>query len=468
MNILIVSHYSIYPPKTGASIAQYGMLKYLTELCNISLVIPQYFTPTTEELEELQKLLPRVKIYTFQKEGVSNKPLKKAKMPRNRQKSNLNPIDKLSKIKNILKKYIPKKYIPKIESNNFSNTNIDNGSEENRFRDNNLKDKALELEQIYCYNPFHLHKKEFIEKVNEIILNDKIDIVQLEFNENLNLVDAIPNTVKKIFVEHECRFQRIESHLKAKQIKTVFGNYIYNINKSIEVAFLRKFDAIFTFCKPDLYYLKSNLNQNKKIDFFCSPFPILDIDFKDLDRKNFQLLNKLIFVGPEEHFPNQDAIEWFIDEAATDIFNKFGLKLYVVGKWSQKTVKKYEKHPSRVQFTGYIEDLYSFAKGSISVSPVRIGGGIKTKILLAMAQGIPVISTTFASNGIDVKHLENIIIANKKDEFCWSVEYLIDDLNRTFKICENARNFVKKNYSQSVVSALRYRFYTEILGRTDE
>jgi glycosyltransferase involved in cell wall biosynthesis len=127
-------------------------------------------------------------------------------------------------------------------------------------------------------------------------------------------------------------------------------------------------------------------------------------------------------------------------------------------------MKKYEAHPSQVQFTGFVEDLYTVTKDSISIAPVRIGGGLRTKILLAMAQGTPVICTTFALEGINATHQESIMIADDKDMFCSAVEYLVADLDRTFAICQKAQSLVKNNYSQSVVSELRYKFYQKILG----
>jgi glycosyltransferase involved in cell wall biosynthesis len=434
MNVLIVSYYQIYPLKVGASIAQFGVIEYLSQWCNISLVIAEHFTPTEQELTELQNLLPTIKIYTFKKPINSNLNVKKPEAKTESFIKNLK----------ILKKKIlgqeTKKPVIKISPEE-------------------------ELIKTYSSNPFFLWQKQYASKIIEIISKDNIDIVQLEFNENLSLVTLLPEQVKKIFVEHECRFARIESHLKAKNIKSVFGDYMYNFYKCIELALLEKFDGIITFSESDRDLLKNSLQtKNDCIEILNSPFPILERDFQPIERNNFHHPTKLVFVGPEKHFPNKDAVEWFLEEAAVDILKKFGLKLYIVGEWSLETMKKYEAHPSQVQFTGFVEDLYTVTKDSISIAPVRIGGGLRTKILLAMAQGTPVICTTFALEGINATHQESIMIADDKDMFCSAVEYLVADLNRTFAICQKAQSLVKNNYSQSVVSELRYKFYQKILG----
>ncbi|WP_066377188.1 MULTISPECIES: glycosyltransferase [unclassified Anabaena] len=443
MNILIVSYYQIYPFTGGSSIAQFGVLENLSHKCNISLIIPQEYKPNKKEINELQTLLPKVKIYIFeQSDNLSTSDTLNSK------NFGSNVINTARHLINIFKILLRKK--------NITQKNVINQKEIPSIED--------EFASMYLYNPYLPHKKQYIDKINEIIIQDKIDVVQLEFDENIDLVTALPGTVKKVFIEHECRFNRIETHIKAKQINSFYSSYIHNYYKCIEISFLKKFDGIITFTESEYEILKWALNSSSNIDLFISPFPILDQYFIPIDRNNFCKPTKLVFVGWEEHFPNKDAIEWFIEEVALEIFRKFGLKLYVVGEWHQQTVDKYKGHPSGVEFTGFVDDLYEVTKNSISIAPLRIGGGLRSKILLSMAQGIPVIATKLALDGINSKHLESVIIAEDKKSFCWAIEYLLEDLERTFMICKNAQAIIKNYYSQSVICEQRYRFYLKLLG----
>jgi glycosyltransferase involved in cell wall biosynthesis len=80
----------------------------------------------------------------------------------------------------------------------------------------------------------------------------------------------------------------------------------------------------------------------------------------------------------------------------------------------------------RVKGIGYIDDLSSLFQDSIAlVSPTFIGGGIRKKILEAMANQIPVIATP-----LDVKVSNffspgrNILVMHDVDSFCDSVSTL--------------------------------------------
>ncbi|GAB1539859.1 glycosyltransferase family 4 protein [Scytonema sp. NUACC21] len=451
MNILIITFHQIYPLETGASISQFGMIEYLSNLCNISLLIPEDSTITEQQFTELKQLLPKVKVYALDSQIQVKK--------KNIALTILNFIHiSLWKAKMKVKAFL--KYLFKV-TNLYKSIGL---------RDN-FEGSIWEVDFFDMYsswNPFYAHSNQYVEKLNEIILQDKIELVQLEYVDNLNLVSVIPPHIKKVFVEHECIFLRIKSHREARKIHSPYADYLINFYKSIEISLLEKVDAVLTFNNLEHEILKSaSEEKNQKNQFFISPFPILDRDFQEIDREKFILPNKLIFVGAEHHYPNKEAVKWFLEETAVEVFRRFGLRLYVVGKWRPDTVRKYKNHPSQVQFTGFIEDIYEFSKGSISIAPVRIGGGLKTKIMLAMAQGIPVITTSFAIQGINAKHLESVMIADETDSFCWALEYLLADLNRTFMICKNAQNIIRQSCSQSVTCDLRYSIYQKLLKPTE-
>ncbi|KOP22769.1 hypothetical protein AMR41_30340 [Hapalosiphon sp. MRB220] len=444
MNILIVTDYQIYPFKIGASVAQFGTIEYLSKLCNLSLLLSEQQPITEQELSELKELLPNVKIYTTEDSTKSSNRIHK-------NNNNNYFINLLYLFHNLERKSI-----------DFTKKKLKNIIESKQLQ---KKLPEEDFADVYTnYNPFYIHSKQYIDAIKTIIIEDHIDIVQLEFIETLNLVTILPSNVKKLFIQHEPRFIRISSHIDAKQIQSNFTNYIYNFNKCIELSLLENFDGILSFNNSDCLALKEALDEKgKHIQFFTSPFPILDQDFRPIDKKTFRRPNKLTFIGPEQHFPNKDAVEWFIEEVAVEIYSKYGLKLYVIGQWSLETIEKYKNHPSGVTFLGFVEDVYEVCKDSISIAPVRIGGGLRTKIMLAMAQGIPVISTKFALEGIHAKHLESVMIAENKDSFCRAVEYILSDLERTVLMCENAQNLMRKYYSQSVVSDIRYECYKSLL-----
>ena len=51
--------------------------------------------------------------------------------------------------------------------------------------------------------------------------------------------------------------------------------------------------------------------------------------------------------------------------------------------------------------TGYVDDLDPFYRDAfVFVAPLRLGAGLKFKVLDAMAYGLPVVATSVAAEGI--------------------------------------------------------------------
>ena len=51
------------------------------------------------------------------------------------------------------------------------------------------------------------------------------------------------------------------------------------------------------------------------------------------------------------------------------------------------------------------------------IVPLRAGGGMRVKILNALAQGLPMVSTTVGCEGIHVRNNYDILVADTPQEF---------------------------------------------------
>ena len=436
MNVLIVSDFQVYPPINGAGIAQFGVLEPLSRTCNISVLLHQNFTPSDKELDELKQLLPSIKFYTL-KDSV-------------KKSSSEGLFNILKKTVSLLKKFA---------------TDV-KGFVKNIFVDNSLGsgkdfDGNLVRFHTFLYPP---NSKKKIDKILEIIKNDDIEIIQLDFESNLNIVSLIPDGIKKVYGCYDCQFYRVDSFIKAKLTQTEYASYVRDYIKTLEISFLQQYDVVIANTEPEASVLDKTLNaQGERVEVVLTPYPVLDKDFIELDRDKFSRPDKLLFVGTEYHFPNKDGIEWFLEEIAPTIFKKFGLRLHVVGSWSQETKQRYKDHPSQVIFTGFVDDLSSLIKSSIYISPMRLCGGLRAKILTAMAQGMPVIAHSQSLIGNSAKHRESVMIADDTASFCVAVEYLLADLDRTFTLCQKAQELMRTGYSQSFVAEKRFHIYEKLL-----
>jgi glycosyltransferase involved in cell wall biosynthesis len=77
---------------------------------------------------------------------------------------------------------------------------------------------------------------------------------------------------------------------------------------------------------------------------------------------------------------------------------------------------------------------------------LRAGGGMRVKILNAMAQGLPIVTTTLGCEGIAVEHGRHALIADTPADFADAVLKLLDDPLLAQKLGSNGRELIQSTY----------------------
>lgn len=279
------------------------------------------------------------------------------------------------------------------------------------------------------------------------------DLVQLEFVETLPLVYVLPPHVRKLFVHHEIRFVRMQRELATLPRPTLGDHISIEHAKWQEVHLLRRFDAVVTLSATDKQVL-AGLMGEARIE--VSPFPA---SFAPGGTGAYRFANKLVYVGGEAHQPNKDAVQWFLDEMWEALQRRQpGLRLYVTGNWRRETVQSYQSRRN-VVFTGYVEDLGEVLAGAILVVPLRIGSGVRSKILDAIAGGIPVVSTTIGAEGLPLRHGTECLLADTAAGFVESLATLMRDAALGQTLIDNAKRAVAGGFSREECGQIRNRIY---------
>ena len=110
----------------------------------------------------------------------------------------------------------------------------------------------------------------------------------------------------------------------------------------------------------------------------------------------------LLFLGKLDFRPNADAIEWFAGSVLRPLFKSVpNARLFAVGANPPRWLVEAGQHDDRMAVTGYVVDERSYlARCAALVLPLRTGGGTRLKALIAMASGLPVVSTRLGMEGL--------------------------------------------------------------------
>ena len=86
------------------------------------------------------------------------------------------------------------------------------------------------------------------------------------------------------------------------------------------------------------------------------------------------------------------------------------------------------------------------------VAPLRLGGGMRIKVLESLVAGKAVVTTSLAAEGLDIQDGEQLAIAETDDEFVTRIVELLQNPEKRLAIAKCARPWARENiaWEQSV------------------
>lgn len=164
---------------------------------------------------------------------------------------------------------------------------------------------------------------------------------------------------------------------------------------------------------------------------------------------------RILSFGTMSWPPNIDAVEWFCRDIYPHIRRDVpGTRFSIVGACPPASIRDLPERDPSVEVTGYVDDIRAASVGAaLFVVPLRIGSGMRVKILDAMAMGLPVLSTSVGCEGISVHPGRDIVIADEPSEFARAAIHLLRNPSEREKIGAAGRRLVEAEYSWPAILA---------------
>jgi glycosyltransferase involved in cell wall biosynthesis len=172
----------------------------------------------------------------------------------------------------------------------------------------------------------------------------------------------------------------------------------------------------------------------------------------------------LVFVGSMNYIPNVDAVEYFVREVlpliAADVPD---VSLTIVGARPGASVQRLAANP-RVQVTGLVDDVRPYyADAAAAVVPLRMAGGVRMKILEAMALGCPVVSTTIGAEGLGLRDGQELLLADTPPQLAAAATRLLRDPGLRDRLASQARATALHRFSWDAVGRRLEGVYESIV-----
>lgn len=163
--------------------------------------------------------------------------------------------------------------------------------------------------------------------------------------------------------------------------------------------------------------------------------------------KPFRGRRDILFIGGFEHTPNVDAMMWFTADVMPAVVRELpSAKLHIIGSKMPPAIRALA-NPNIITH-GYVQNVDDFFQRCLlSVAPLRFGAGVKGKINQSMLNGLPVVATSLAAEGMYLVHEENVLIADTAADFARQIVRLSSDAELWTHLSEGGVKNIEEHFS---------------------
>lgn len=234
---------------------------------------------------------------------------------------------------------------------------------------------------------------------------------------------------------HNIEIQYAYEYLKASGLKAI--PFFLSV-KHWEKLSCKYADYCITLNKRDSQLLYKMYNRISNFELPTS-FPDLYDEHKaalSVENNNSDPIDYL-FVGVS-FFANIEAVQWFIN----NVMPKVSGHLYVVGKGMDNI--KFDNLNERIHIHGFVDDLSEYYyRARLVISPIHIGGGMKTKTAEALMYGKVILGSKEAFEGYEIDG-RCMFLCNSAEDYLEHISLIESSYTKTNSA---ARRMFKNLYS---------------------
>lgn len=322
------------------------------------------------------------------------------------------------------------------------------------------------IKGIFSAEPYNVSRFKSLAFENlllDLLEKESFDLVQLEGSYMSLYCDTIrkKTSVPIVLRSHNVEFKIWNRLANAEQSK-LKSWYLKLLGKKIErfeIDHLDDYDAIVPIADLDEEFYRSKQ--------FSKPMRTVNGGV-DLERfapvSTISADTKFLFLGSLEWQPNIQGLYWFLENVWPKIYQKHpNTSFHVAGKNPSKALA--ELKVEGMVFHGMVDDAAEFLKsGHFLVVPLHSGGGMRLKIVEALANAKCIISTSLGAEGIAINDGKNIVLADSPQTWIEKMDYYLQHPEESVAIAQNALQLAHDKYGwDAIVSDLVDFYRTEVL-----
>lgn len=296
------------------------------------------------------------------------------------------------------------------------------------------------------YRAVKFNTSEFESEVTSTLREETFDLIWANF---LNTVELLPSetTVPVVLDEHNADVRYWNSFRTGNLVERMFARTNIGRIRRFRERVRDRIDGVVSVSEDDAEEARG---------WAEAPVWVLP---NGVDTEQFspempadETEKEILFVGSLDVRMNEEAVEWFLDEAWPSIHRRDPNSTFrIVGRNPTARIERRRSDPG-VELVGDVPSVVPYYESaSVVVAPLAFGGGTKLKVLEAMSMARPLVTTPTGTTGIDSVG-DSVVLCDRGEGFADAVVSLLDDPESRRLIGNKARSFVEGRFSWSAVT----------------
>jgi glycosyltransferase involved in cell wall biosynthesis len=264
-------------------------------------------------------------------------------------------------------------------------------------------DNAFDIESIgVTQTTIELNNSSFDDFIKTLNPNIVIfDRFMMEEQFGWRVTKNCPNAIKILDTEdlHSLRKGR---HQAFKDGLDFNKTYLFNDTAKREIASIYRCDLSLIISEAEMDILKNDFKVDEALLLYL-PFMLDEISKEEIENlPNFEARSHFITIGNFLHEPNYNAVLYLKDTIWPLIRKQLPTaELHIYGAYASQKVNQLHNEKQGFFIKGFAEDVnFVMQEARVCLAPIRFGAGLKGKLVDAMQNGTPMVTSTVGAEGM--------------------------------------------------------------------
>jgi glycosyltransferase involved in cell wall biosynthesis len=184
-----------------------------------------------------------------------------------------------------------------------------------------------------------------------------------------------------------------------------------------------------------------------------------------IEKPTPRAMNTLVITGALNYHPNVASIHYFVKQVLPLVLRQRpDVKLQLVGVNPDPSIRAL--HNPQIEVTGFVPSLFEYLRSAtVALAPIQYGSGIQNKVLEAFLTETPLVCSSVALRGLDVKPGEHVLVADTAVDFANAVVQLLQDPDLRKRIGSAGRKYVEQQHDLKNTTQNLVEIYEKVRSR---